>query len=858
MEARYCQSVMCRTLVLCSILCAIPAFSEFGDRQYVNEWAVEIPGGPDAAKEIARELGYELVRQIGALENHYLLRHRSHPRRTRRSADHITRQLSEDERVWWAEQQYEKQRRKRAALRAACPGCSVEKLFDDPMWSQQWYLKLISTGMTGYQTLKKLFLYSLAVCISGRECNSQRQILQRQTASRQLCGEQGNNHTSVKMLNALAGERERQMDSVRKEAGQTHNSPLCAVWRKGITGKGVVITVLDDGLEWNHTDIYPNYVSLCSQHGDGAEDPAASYDFNDNDPDPFPRYDSTNENNASQRFRDTAHALKYTLAICIHGTRCAGEIAMQADNNKCGVGVAYNAKVGGIRMLDGIVTDAIEASSIGFNPNHVDIYSASWGPNDDGKTVEGPGRLAQKAFEYGIQKGRGGKGSIFVWASGNGGRQGDNCDCDGYTDSIYTISISSASQQGLSPWYAEKCSSTLATAYSSGDYTDQRITSADLHNQCTETHTGTSASAPLAAGIFALALEQNPALTWRDLQHLVVWTSEFDPLANNPGWKRNGAGLMVNSRFGFGLLNAKALVDQADPKVWKHIPEKRQCVVRDDSFQPRALQTASEITIEIPTKACAGEDSAIRSLEHVQMEASIEYTRRGDLRITLTSPSGTSAVLLTERERDTSSSGFKNWDFMSVHTWGEDPIGTWTLTITDVSGRAGNEGRVVDWRLILHGTQERPEHMKTPRVYEPYNTVQNDRRGVEPEDMLEGLPTEPHTSQKAWPTPDNSRGTQKDTPPSNTFIQLLQSTLRERPSPSQKHPSHPPASSSVGPKEHLPYQNLYQALDLLSKQGGMENSLYGDYSNALYHGRSLRDRDNRLLQELTDMLTDQR
>ncbi|KFW91561.1 Neuroendocrine convertase 1, partial [Phalacrocorax carbo] len=81
-----------------------------------------------------------------------------------------------------------------------------------------------------------------------------------------------------------------------------------------------------------------------------------------------------------------------------HGTRCAGEIAMQANNRKCGVGVAYNSKVGGIRMLDGIVTDAIEASSIGFNPEHVDIYSASWGPNDDGKTVEGPGRLAQKAF----------------------------------------------------------------------------------------------------------------------------------------------------------------------------------------------------------------------------------------------------------------------------------------------------------------------------------------------------------------------------------------------------------------------------------------------------------------------------
>ena len=29
----------------------------------------------------------------------------------------------------------------------------------------------------------------------------------------------------------------------------------------------------------------------------------------------------------------------------------------------------------------------------------------------------------------------------------------------------------------------------------------------DLHDQCTDAHTGTSASAPLAAGIIALALE---------------------------------------------------------------------------------------------------------------------------------------------------------------------------------------------------------------------------------------------------------------------------------------------------------------------------------------------------------------
>lgn len=58
-----------------------------------------------------------------------------------------------------------------------------------------------------------------------------------------------------------------------------------------------------------------------------SQDPLASYDTNDNDPDPYPRYDHYDSNS--------------------HGTRCAGEAAMIANNRKCGVGVAYNARVGG-------------------------------------------------------------------------------------------------------------------------------------------------------------------------------------------------------------------------------------------------------------------------------------------------------------------------------------------------------------------------------------------------------------------------------------------------------------------------------------------------------------------------------
>ena len=38
-------------------------------------------------------------------------------------------------------------------------------------------------------------------------------------------------------------------------------------------------------------------------------------------------------------------------------------------------------------MLDGYVTDRIEAEALSFNHKYIDIYSASWGPSDDGRTV---------------------------------------------------------------------------------------------------------------------------------------------------------------------------------------------------------------------------------------------------------------------------------------------------------------------------------------------------------------------------------------------------------------------------------------------------------------------------------------
>ena len=63
-------------------------------------------------------------------------------------------------------------------------------------------------------------------------------------------------------------------------------------------------------------------------------------------------------------------------------------------------------------------------------------------------------------------QGRGGKGSIYLWASGNGGRYFDSCAADGYTSSIYAISMGSADQRGRQAEYDENCPGKMAVTFS--------------------------------------------------------------------------------------------------------------------------------------------------------------------------------------------------------------------------------------------------------------------------------------------------------------------------------------------------------------------------------------------------------
>lgn len=66
----------------------------------------------------------------------------------------------------------------------------------------------------------------------------------------------------------------------------------------------------------------------------------------------------------------------------------------------------------GIRLLDGSVTDAMEATALTFSIHFIDIYVCSWGPRDDGAEMDGPNSLTEQALRLGTQKAR-----LSSWSS---------------------------------------------------------------------------------------------------------------------------------------------------------------------------------------------------------------------------------------------------------------------------------------------------------------------------------------------------------------------------------------------------------------------------------------------------------
>ncbi|KAL0946529.1 hypothetical protein HGRIS_012738 [Hohenbuehelia grisea] len=452
-----------------------------------------------------------------------------------------------------------------------------------------------------------------------------------------------------------------------------HTMNVTGVWDMGITGKGVISALVDDGLDYRNRDLTDNF------------DAIDSYDFNDHTDLPTPKL-----------FDDH------------HGTRCAGQIAA-VKNDACGIGIAYESKVAGLRILSGPISDVDEAAALNYGFQNTSIYSCSWGPPDNGRSMEGPGYLIDKAVVNGINNGRGGKGSIFVFASGNGAAHGDQCNFDGYTNSIYSVTVSAVDYKGLHPYYSEPCAANMIVAYSSGS--GKHIVTTDMgENSCSSSHGGTSAAAPNAVGVFALALEARPDLTWRDVQHLCVQTARMiNP--DDPDWDKTASGRLYSYKYGFGALDAYRYVTAAKdwklvkPQVWYSTDtiqlnngtmDEKNTMHGGEPIGPAGVKSKITITRDMM------DQHNFEKLEHINVKVWIQHTKRGDVEVEIISPKGIHSVLAGTRFGDSANTGFPGWTFMSIKHWGEDPVGDWTIRVADQKNPR-EKGAFLGWNMIFWG-----------------------------------------------------------------------------------------------------------------------------------------------------------
>lgn len=438
---------------------------------------------------------------------------------------------------------------------------------------------------------------------------------------------------------------------------------VTGVW-DNYTGLGIRMGIVDDGLEVFHPDLSAN-VDTVNDH-----------DWNDatpNDPTGNPSSDT-------------------------HGTACAGVAGARGGNGIGVSGAAPNATLVGLRLIAGSVSDADEAEALTWKSDIIQLYSNSWGPSDDGSDLRDAGPLVKQALANGVNVGRGGKGSIWLWAAGNGGDVQDNSNYDGYANSIYTIAVAALNDTGGRSAYSEPGANVLVCAPSNDIAGNHRgITTTTTNGGYTYSFGGTSSATPLAAGVVALLLESKPGLGWRDVKEILLRSAT----KVNPGhsdWINNSAGYHFNHEYGAGLINAQAAVAMA--ATWTNLGPQI-------SYQ--TSQTVSGVAIPDNnvtgiTRSFSVPGSEAMRVEQVTLHVVAAHGRRGDLEITLTSPAGTASKLFVNHTGDTNLN--LDWTFSSMRHWGEAAAGNWIMKIADRT--PGTAGTLTSATLTLFGANTAP------------------------------------------------------------------------------------------------------------------------------------------------------
>lgn len=350
-----------------------------------------------------------------------------------------------------------------------------------------------------------------------------------------------------------------------------------------------------------------------------------------------------------------------------------------ASNNEDSLGVAHGATLVGYRVDHGDGYSVWDAATGAIGNNDVHILNNSWGPLDS---------YTWNAYDYGLsqaffdaEQNRGGLGQIVIFSAGND--RSDNSITDisanayGLSSAINTLTVGALNDSGVYANFSQAGSSLLVTAPGQWVPTNVNGTSVELGS-------GTSYSAPIVSGVAALMLDANESLSWRDVQEILALTSKkvellkSTPSVNNweingvTNW--NGGGNLFNNDYGFGLVDASAAVRMAENwNVVQNFSNMDQTNVADSASY--ILNGVEGATLSVNFNIV---DNI--NIEMITLDASISMNDLSNLRIEITSPSGTTSELMGYTQTDDTN---VSWTYKSNAFWGESSIGTWTVKFTN-------------------------------------------------------------------------------------------------------------------------------------------------------------------------------
>lgn len=451
-------------------------------------------------------------------------------------------------------------------------------------------------------------------------------------------------------------------------------------------GTGARIVIVDDGLEIGHEDLAANVVAGASHNYiNGTTDPTGG----------------------------------------AHGTAVAG-VAAAVGFNGLGVrGVAPSAEMVGYNLLQRL-NESNEADAMTRDAASNSVSSNSWGPQDNTGQLIDSSALWRAAIDTGLATGRGGNGLVYTWAAGNGhgylpwGK--DNSNYDGYANYHGVMAIAALNDQGQKASYSEPganiwisapagefCdTNTTTTTDRTGNagYNTNSPTDGDLADpNYTQCFNGTSSATPVASGTVALMLEANPALGWRDVRQILAETARKNDAADGD-WATNGAGLNINHKYGFGVIDALAAVNAA--AGWSNLGARVVSTDFNNSFssaipdgtgtEEAAPVFGSQVDSTILVSA-----SGITAIEFVELVYTSDHVYAGDLEIELESPAGTISQLAHPRYCGGCGPQYASgWRFGSVRQLGEGADGNWILRVRD-GYATDTETNPASWSIKFYG-----------------------------------------------------------------------------------------------------------------------------------------------------------